>query len=120
MKILKQELKKQIGGIVTDSLGLEDKKNPDTCNIFQLYKLLADDKQIEEMRANYINGGYGYGHAKQALYDLLIDKYATERERYNYYINNLEEIDKTLAIGAEKASKVANEVLKRVREKSGY
>jgi tryptophanyl-tRNA synthetase len=82
--------------------------------------LIANKDQIEEMKANYEKGGYGYGHAKQALYELLIDKYATERERYNYYINNLEEIDKALAIGAEKASKVANEVLKRVREKSGY
>jgi tryptophanyl-tRNA synthetase len=115
-----KQLRKQIMKIQTDSTALEDQKDWSTCNLFAIYKLIANKDQIEEMKANYEKGGYGYGHAKQALYELLIDKYATERERYNYYINNLEEIDKALAIGAEKASKVANEVLKRVREKSGY
>ena len=115
-----KQLRKQIMKIQTDSTSLEDPKDWSTCNLFAIYKLIANEDQVEEMKANYEKGGYGYGHAKQALYDLLIDKYATERERYNYYINNLEEIDKALAIGAEKASKVANEVLKRVREKSGY
>ena len=111
-----KQLRKQIMKIQTDSTALEDQKDWSTCNLFAIYKLIANKDQIEEMKANYEKGGYGYGHAKQALYELLIDKYATERERYNYYINNLEEIDKALAIGAEKASKVANEVLKRVRE----
>jgi len=115
-----KQLRKQIMKIQTDSTSLEDPKDWSTCNLFAIYKLIANEDQVEEMKTNYEKGGYGYGHAKQALYDLLIDKYATERERYNYYINNLEEIDKALAIGAEKASKVANEVLKRVREKSGY
>ena len=82
--------------------------------------LLADDTQIETMKANYENGGYGYGHAKQALYELIVEKFSVEREKYNYYMNNLEEIDKALTIGAEKAKLVANNVLKRVREKVGY
>ena len=115
-----KQLRKQIMKIQTDSTSLEDPKDWSTCNLFAIYKLIANEDQVEDMKANYEKGGYGYGHAKQALYDLLITKYATERERYNYYINNLEEIDKALAIGAEKASKVANEVLKRVRDKTGY
>ena len=113
-------LRKQIMGIQTDSTPLEEPKNPDTCNCFALYKLLATPEQTEVMKANYLAGNYGYGHAKQALFELIVEKFATEREKYNYYINNLEEVDKLLLEGATKASAVANGVLKRVREKLGY
>jgi tryptophanyl-tRNA synthetase len=115
-----KKLRKQIMGIQTDSIPLEDPKNPDTDNVFSLYKLLASTEQITEMRANYEGGNYGYGHAKQALYELIITKFSTERERYNHYMNNLQEIDTALAIGAKKARKVAQEVLQRVRAKIGY
>jgi len=115
-----KQLRKQIMKIKTDSTPLEDPKNPDTCNLFALYKLIASEEQITEMSANYEGGNYGYGHAKQAFYELLIDKFAVEREKYNYYINNLEEIDKALLIGAKKARTVATSVLKRVRVKLGY
>jgi len=114
-----KKLRKQIMTIATDSLGLEEPKNPDTCNVFAIYKLIATEKQQEEMRANYTGGNYGYGHAKQALYELLIEKFAEERSRYNYYMENLDEIDEALAIGAKKATEVANIVLKRVRDKMG-
>ncbi|MBL4664134.1 MAG: tryptophan--tRNA ligase [Flavobacteriaceae bacterium] len=113
-------LRKQIMGIQTDSTPLEEPKNPDTCNLFALYKLLANESQIVEMRSNYERGGYGYGHAKQAFYELILTLFAEERERYSYYMNNLGEIDNALQIGAEKARKVADVVLKRVREKVGY
>ncbi|APZ45374.1 tryptophan--tRNA ligase [Polaribacter reichenbachii] len=115
-----KKLRKQIMGIKTDSKGLEEPKDPDTDNVFALYKLLASDEQIAEMRANYEGGNYGYGHAKQALYELIIDKFATIRERYNHFMENKNEIDDALTIGAEKATLVANDVLKRVREKIGY
>ncbi len=115
-----KKLRKQIMGIQTDSTPLEEPKNWSTCNCFAIYNLLAFDEQIETMKANYENGNYGYGHAKQALFELIIDKFSNERERYNYYMNNLPEIDKALTIGAEKATLVANEVLNRVREKVGY
>jgi tryptophanyl-tRNA synthetase len=72
------------------------------------------------MKANYENGGYGYGQAKQALFELMIEKFARPRERYAYYMSHLDEIDSALSIGAEKAKKVAEEVLKRVRHKLGY
>jgi len=115
-----KQLRKQIMKIQTDSTPLEEPKNPDTCNLFALYKLVANTEQIAEMRSNYLGGNYGYGHAKQAFYELLIKKYEKERELYNHYINNLPEIDKALAIGAKKAHQVADEVLKRVRAKLGY
>jgi tryptophanyl-tRNA synthetase len=113
-------LRKQIMSIETDSTPLEEPKNPDTCNCFTLYKLLANETQIEAMRTNYLGGNYGYGHAKQALFELILEKFKTEREKYNYYINNLPEVDVLLKKGAEKASTVANGVLARVREKLGF
>lgn len=113
-------LRKQIMGIQTDSTALEDPKNPDTCNCFTLYKLLATPEQTEVMHANYLAGNYGYGHAKQALFEVIVEKYATVREKYNYYINNLVEVDKLLLEGAAKASVVADGVLKKVRAKLGY
>jgi len=115
-----KKLRKQILSIQTDSTPLEDPKDWSTCNCFAIYSLMASDSQIETMKANYENGNYGYGHAKQALFDLIVEKFATQRERYNYYMNNLHEVDKALALGAEKAKLVANEVLKRVRDKVGY
>lgn len=115
-----KKLRKQIMSIQTDSTALEDPKDWNTCNCFAVYKLVANDAQIEAMKANYEKGGYGYGHAKQALYELLIDKFSTERERYNYYMENGNEVDKALAIGAAKAKVVADDVLNRVRTKVGY
>ncbi len=115
-----KKLRKQIMKIQTDSTPLEEPKNPDGDNVFALYKLLASDAQIAEMRANYEGGNYGYGHAKQALYELIIDKFADVRSKYNHYMENKNEIDEALAIGAEKARKVAQDVLQRVRAKVGY
>ncbi len=115
-----KKLRKKIMTIETDSKGLDDVKDPDTCNIFALYKLLANSAQIDKMRSNYAGGGYGYGHAKQELFELILDKFSKERERYDYLMNNKEEIESALKIGAEKARKVAQGVLLRVREKVGY
>ncbi len=115
-----KKLRKQIMGIETDSTPLEDPKDPDTCNVFALYQLLASEEAISEMRDNYTRGGYGYGHAKQALFELILEKFATIRERYNHYMENLNEVDAALEVGATKATSVADEVLNRVREKVGY
>jgi tryptophanyl-tRNA synthetase len=113
-------LRKQIMSIETDSTPLEDPKNPDTCNAFAIYSLLANETQIAKMRANYLGGNYGYGHAKQALFELITEKFKTEREKYNYYINNLEEVDALLKKGSTKAAVVADGVLARVREVLGF
>jgi tryptophanyl-tRNA synthetase len=115
-----KQLRKQIMGIETDSTPLEEPKNPNTCNVFALYKLLAEKEQLEEIRNNYLAGNYGYGHAKQALYELIVQKFEKQRKLYNYYMDHPGEIDSALKIGALKASKFADEVLKRVRIKLGY
>ncbi|MCL9803905.1 tryptophan--tRNA ligase [Flavobacterium amniphilum] len=115
-------LRKQVMTIETDSTPLEDPKNPDTCKIFTIFKLLATEEQIADMKEKYknVNRDFGYGHAKQALFELIIEKFAAERERYNYYMNNLEELEGLLLEGAKKASVIADGVLKRVRTKLGY
>ena len=107
-------------GIVTDSTPMEAPKDPTTDNVFALYKILATQEQIEEMTANYLAGNYGYGHAKQALFKLILEKYGDARERFDYYMTHLEEVDEALGLGASKAKKVANSVLERVRRKVGY
>lgn len=114
------KLRKQIMSIVTDSTPVEAPKTPDNDLVFAFYKLLAAPAQIEAMKANYLGGHYGYGHAKQALYELILEKFEEPRKKFEYYLNHVEEIDKALAMGAEKAKKVANGVLERVREKLGY
>jgi len=115
-----KKLRKQIMGIQTDSIPMEEPKDPNSCNVFALYKLMASESEIASMKANYEGGNYGYGHAKQALFELLIEQFSKEREMYNYYMENLEEVEKALEIGAKKASVIANEVLERVRKKLGY
>jgi tryptophanyl-tRNA synthetase len=115
-----KKLRKVIMKVQTDSTPLEEPKNPDTCNLFALYKLLASEDELETMRQNYINGNYGYGHAKQAFYELVLEKFKEARTKYNYFMENKNEIDVILKIGAAKASAIANPVLKRVRNKLGY
>jgi len=115
-----KKLRKQIMSIDTDSTPLEDPKDPDTCNVFALYRIIASEEQISEMRKNYEAGGFGYGHAKQALFEVVKEKFQQPREKYEYYINNVTEIDKALEVGAKKAKEVANKVLEKVRAKAGY
>ncbi|MCT4666158.1 MAG: tryptophan--tRNA ligase [Flavobacteriales bacterium] len=110
-------LKKQIMKIVTDDTPLEDPKDPDACNVFSIYKLLANEEQIAQMRANYQGGNYGYGHAKKELFELVCEKFAEPRAKFNELMADKKVIDQELKKGAEKAREISSEVLKRVREK---
>ena len=114
-----KKLRKQIMSIVSNSEALEDPKDPDNCNIFSLYSIIAAPDAVAEMRNNYENGGYGYGHAKLALYELILEKFEKERTRFQYLMHNQKEIEEALSVGAKKARKVAQEVIQRVRTKSG-
>ncbi len=115
-----KDLLKVVKTIVTDATPLEEPKNPDTCNVFKLYSLLANSNQITEMRGNYEKGGYGYGHAKTALYELILTKFERPRKRYTDFMNNTELLEKELQVGEEKARKMAKEKLKLVRSVLGY
>jgi tryptophanyl-tRNA synthetase len=111
---------KQVMGIVTDSTPLEDPKNPETCNVFALYRLLGDEPQVKEMRDRYLAGGFGYGHAKQALFEVIMDGFTEERTRFNALMEDPEQIDRLLKQGAEKARPTAMTVLSRLRDALGY
>ncbi len=115
-----KQLRKVIMSIVTDSTPLEEPKNPDTCNVFAIYQLLADAESVDRMRANYKGGNYGYGHAKQELFELIRDQFTQEREVYNYYMDNLSELHKKLTEGEEKARVIARSVLARAKQKLGF
>ena len=113
-------LKKQIMSIVTDSKGIDDKKNPEECNIFNIYALLAKDDQIIKMRKKYESGGFGYGDAKKELQNLVLEKFRKPREKYFDLIKNYDHLNSVLEIGEKKAKIIAQEVLERVRIKLGY
>ena len=115
-----KELRKQVMSIVTDSTPLEAPKDPDKDNVYALYALLATPEQKDQMRQKYVAGNYGYGHAKQALYELIVQKFAREREAFNHYMSNRDELEKKLRQGEDKARVIALEVLERVRKKLGF
>lgn len=115
-----KQLRKQVMAIETDSTPIEEPKDASTCNVYSIYELMASEEQKQEMLANYARGGYGYGHAKQALYELILEKFSEARVRYEYYMQNPEELDAVLAEGAEKARVIAENTIQRVRSKVGY
>jgi tryptophanyl-tRNA synthetase len=115
-----KELKKVVMSIVTDSKGLEEPKDPETDNVFRIYRLLGSEKQTEELRQNYIKGNFGYGHAKTALLELILDKFKEQRIAYDHLMTNTDILEKELSIGEAKANKLANEKLKQVRDVLGY
>jgi tryptophanyl-tRNA synthetase len=116
----KKQLKKQVMGIQTDSTPLEDPKDPNTCNVFALYKLLATDEQAKQLAEKYRGGNFGYGHAKTALLELILEEFGSAREKFDHYIENPEEVFSALKMGAEKARPVAQATLNRVRNKLGF
>lgn len=113
------ELKKQVLSIITASTPLEEPKDPTICNVFKLYQLIASPQQTSQMAENYKKGGYGFGHAKTELLNTILTVYQEPRKVFNHYMANLPELENQLKIGEEKASKIANETLKRVRAKLG-
>ncbi len=115
-----KELKKQVMSIVTDSTPLEAPKNPETDTVFALYSLLAAPTDVETMRQNYLAGGYGYGHAKEALFGLLVDRFATERARFQHYFTHSAELEAELRAGETKARAVAGQTIQRVRDVLGF
>ena len=115
-----KKLRKQIMGIKTDSAPMEDKKDAEVCNIYKIYKLLSTEEQATALFEKYAAGNYGYGHAKQELFELICDTYSAEREKFNQLMENKAIIDEELEKGAVKARVIAKEVLARVRKNIGY
>ena len=112
--------KKQIQSIKTNSTPLDETKDWKVCNLFNIYKLLASKEEIDIMKNNYETGGYGFGHAKKELIDLILNKFKEERKKFNYYILNPNEVESILKAGSYRAKITADIVLERVRKKLGY
>jgi tryptophanyl-tRNA synthetase len=115
-----KELKKKIGEIVTDSKALEEAKDPDSCNVFSIYKVVATPELVDDMRENYLRGGFGYGHAKKALLDILLERFKDARIKYIELMADFSSINAELKKGQEKARKISQPVLERVRKAVGY
>ena len=115
-----KKLRKQIMGIKTDSTPIEDPKESETCNVFKLYKLLANDERTRRLKEKYESGNFGYGDAKKELFNLICDQFSDERKKFNYFMENTDIIEKELQKGAEKAKVIAKAVLQRVRQNIGY
>ena len=114
-----KHLRKQVMQIVTDSKRPEDLKNPDECNIFNIYKHFAPEQDVYAVRLRYLQGGLAYGEMKQELFDVLEDTFGDARERYNRLLEDHAQIAEILAYGAEKARALGQPVLHEVREKIG-
>jgi tryptophanyl-tRNA synthetase len=115
-----KKLRKQILVIKTDSTPMQDKKDAEVCNIYKIYKLLSTEEQATALFEKYATGNYGYGHAKQELFELICETYSLEREKFNQLMENKAIIDEELEKGAVKARVIAKEVLARVRKNIGY
>lgn len=113
-------LRKTIMRIVTDSKGVDEPKDPDSCNVYNIYKIIATDDKVAEMRENYQKGGYGYGTAKQELYEEILNRFEKEREIFRKLMENPKKIEEELQAGAEKARIVAREVLAKTRTVLGF
>ena len=105
--------------IITDSTPMEEPKNPDTCNVFALYKLMATPEEQAELRQRYLAGNMGYGHAKQALFDKYSEFFAPMRERRKQLLEKPQLVEDVLQDGAARARKVAQQTLQRVRQAVG-
>lgn len=114
-----KKLRKQIMRIVTDATGVEEPKDPDTCNVFQIYRLFLDKEQQQTLRQRYVAGGMGYGEVKQELFETVRDYFVPFTERRNAILADKEQLHKTLDQGAQKARYAASKVLRKIRKKSG-
>jgi tryptophanyl-tRNA synthetase len=115
-----KQLKKNINSIITDSTPLEEPKDPDTCNVYKLYSLIASKEETAQLRGKYIQGNFGYGHAKKEFMGLILEKYGEERQLFDHYMNHSKELEKRLQEGEAKAREIAKDILSKVRKKLGF
>jgi len=115
-----KQLRKALMAIVTDSTPMEAPKDPEKCTVFTLYKLFATPPQVEELAANYRRGGFGYGHAKQALFEVMDAHLAPFRDKYNAIRPDEGYLEDVLQDGARRARAVGRPVLDRLREAVGF
>jgi len=114
-----KQLQKTINKIITNSQSVEEPKDPDTSQIFQLYKLFADNAEQAALAARYRSGGMGWGDAKEELFSAVNRRIAPVRERYNAIMADIPSLDKILKQGAQKARPIAAATVGRFRKAAG-
>ena len=114
-----KEIKKAVMNIVTDCKGLEEKKDPDHCNVFAIYKLFATPEEEQKMRENYLGGNYGYGHAKLALFEKIWTTFEPMRKRRAELAADATFVERTLAANGERARAEAEKLMRKVRRAVG-
>ncbi len=114
-----KKLKKQVGSIVSDSTPIEEPKEYEGCNIFEMSKLFLSPHELEELKARYKRGGEGHGHFKMYLKDKIWEHFAQAREKKAYYDTHQDEVMQILDDGAQKAQKIAAEKMKMIRDAVG-
>lgn len=115
-----KKLRKQIMKIETQSLAVEDSKNPEECNVFKLFEVVAPDSDVKLLKSEYLKGGVGYGDAKEQLFNKILQRFSGNREKYFELLENKDQVEALLLTGAQKARKQAQKVLKRVRSRVGF
>jgi tryptophanyl-tRNA synthetase len=115
-----KELKKRVMAIVTDATPVEDPKDPDTCNLFNIFKLFAPEDRLREVHGLYVNGGAMYGKIKLELVDLIWEYFRAAREKRARLENDKDYVRQILAKGATKAREQASVTLELVRERVGF
>ena len=115
-----KKLRKQIMKIETQSLAVEDPKNPEDCNVFKLYDVVAPENDVQLLKSEYLKGGVGYGEAKELLFNKILQRFSENREKYFELLENKDQVEALLLTGAQKARKQAQKVLKRVRSRVGF
>jgi tryptophanyl-tRNA synthetase len=114
-----KSITKKAKKIVTDSTPVEAPKNPETCNLFQLYKLFAAPNDLQEVERRYREGGIGYGEVKTRLAEAIIAAFAPARERRAELVAHPDRIEQVRSAAALKARGEARAVLDRAREACG-
>lgn len=115
-----KDLKKNVNKIITGSQTLEEPKNPDSCTVYKLYSLLASEKEKQELAEKYRGGNFGFGSAKQILFEKICERFHSERAEYERLMNNPSEINAILEKGEHKAREISSRVLSRVRQALGF
>ena len=115
-----KSLRKQIMKIETRSLSVEDPKDPEDCNVFRLYEVIASKNEVELLKKQYLRGGIGYGAAKELLFDKILNRFSKNRKKYFELLEDRSELEDLLSSGSKRARLQAQKVLKRVRSRVGF
>lgn len=113
------ELKQQVFSIETDSTPIEEPKDPDSCNLYAIFRLFADEEETHEVRSRYVEGGLAYGDLKNRVFERILDHFKDARKKRKKLQQKPDYVEDVLRNGAKEAREIASQTLARVRESAG-